>query len=727
MIQALVLSLWMAIPISTPMEAIAMVEAESSVVSTIEDSTTWNGTLEVGAARLRLRINITDNDGDLTGKLVSLDQNKATFELSKLKHNGRILSFAVAPIGARFKGKLSKDGSSAKGTFFQSGQEFPLTFTNESAVSTATTDSGPALDKETLEQLGGVVASYVEKDQAIGGELQVIQGGKSIYHQSYGLVHREDETKWVNNTLCNIRSMTKPITSAAAQILIDQGKLDLDAPVSKYLNSFDNEKSKGITVRQVLTHRSGLPLTVHTTSVDQYENLMAQVAAAAEGGPKFEPGNKFWYSDAGTDVVGALVAKVSGESLDQFVQREILEPLGMANTLYGIKGSDEQIQAAASGYMKTPNKWIRFWKPEKPLYPFAWGSQTVYSTTTDYAKFLRMLANDGKVGDRRVLSSQAVKRMLAPVSRAKMMGSDNDIPTGFSGLEVYYGQMMISYRESDDSKPVAIGHSGSDGTIAWAWPEHDLTILYFTQSRGGVTPLKLEDSIDRLIFHANSEASVPEHLKPYLGTFVANHSSFDAEEFTVTAKNGHLILDVPSQLAFELLDEDDQGYWAFAIAPKKIKASFDRNANNEVIGIKLYQGGNVFEVPRKGTARAKEMTQKKLAHKAAQKAKKANEKLQAAWVGTLDLGPMKPVMQFRVVKTADGKTAAYFDSVTEGQTGFDATWSIDDNQIKFDVAKIRLKYRGKLNKARDSAEGTWSQGGRSFPLTLKKQDEEYQQ
>ncbi len=72
----------------------------------------------------------------------------------------------------------------------------------------------------------------------------------------------------------------------------------------------------------------------------------------------------------------------------------------------------------------------------EPLYPFAWGSQTVYSTTTDYAKFLKMMMNGGRVGDRQLLSPAAVARMLEPVSQMKMMGSDDTAPTGFQGLEV---------------------------------------------------------------------------------------------------------------------------------------------------------------------------------------------------------------------------------------------------------------------------------------------------
>lgn len=99
--------------------------------------------------------------------------------------------------------------------------------------------------------------------------------------------------------------------------------------------------------------------------------------------------------------------------------------------------------------------------------------------------------------------------------------------------------------------------------------------------------------------------------------------------------------------------------------------------------------------------------------------------LKEAWVGKLNMGLMEPVMQFRIVTLASGETAAYFDSVTEGRTDFEATWSIDGDTLKFDVAKIKLSFSGTLNEARDTAEGTWSQGGRELPLTLKMQNTAY--
>ncbi len=110
---------------------------------------------------------------------------------------------------------------------------------------------------------------------------------------------------------------------------------------------------------------------------------------------------------------------------------------------------------------------------------------------------------------------------------------------------------------------------------------------------------------------------------------------------------------------------------------------------------------------------------------AAGPAPRRDETLREAWVGKLQMGPIEPVMQFRIMTTETGDTLAYFDSITEGRRGFTAQWSIEENTLRFDVPGIRLTYRGTLNQARDMAEGTWTQGGRDLPLTLTRQLTEY--
>ncbi len=138
----------------------------------------------------------------------------------------------------------------------------------------------------------------------------------------------------------------------------------------------------------------------------------------------------------------------------------------------------------------------------------------------------------------------------------------------------------------------------------------DLLMLYFTQSRGGGTALRIERPIDRMIIHpgeALAEEKVLQRLGPYVGSYMANYDKFDNEEFTVTIQDGNLVLDVPSQQEFELLEPDEKGFWAFELVPDEVQTTFDRNEQDEVVGLRLHKAGQVYEVPRKGTARAKQL------------------------------------------------------------------------------------------------------------------------
>lgn len=476
------------------------------------------------------------------------------------------------------------------------------------------TPESQGLSSEALNSLADIISGYLEKDMIVGAELLIIKNRHTVLHKTFGMRDREDKLAWGKDTICNIRSMTKTLTGAAAQILIDQGKLAPDDPVAKYLPGFQNEKSRGITVKQLLTHRSGLPLTMITEAIDQYENLLAIGNAAGENGPEFEPDSKFWYSDAGADTLGAVVEVASGMLLDDFITKELLEPLGMNDSFYVGDVEDLRFPRIASLYIGTSGAWTRYWTPANKitLYPFAWGSQTLYSTPNDYAKFLAMWMDNGKAADKQILSEAAIKRTLTPASEMSMLGSDERFPTDFTDLEVYYGQMSVLHVPKENptgSKPVIIGHSGSDGTIAWAWPEQDLMILYFTQSRGGSSALRLEEPIDQLILHPDRikvVEEVPEKYKQFVGKYIANFAAFINEEFEVKVRNGKLVLDIPSQMVFELLDPDDEGKRQFAIT-NTISVSFGRDENGNVNLLKLHQGDVIFEVPKKGTKLAEEM------------------------------------------------------------------------------------------------------------------------
>ncbi|UCC63052.1 MAG: serine hydrolase [Anaerolineae bacterium] len=453
------------------------------------------------------------------------------------------------------------------------------------------------LSAEALEQLADMVRGYVEGDKIVGAELLVIKNRQVVLHKAVGWKDLGDEIPLERNTLFNIRSMTKPVVGTAIQMLIEEGKLALDDPVAKYLPSFDNEQSGDITVEHLLTHRSGLPLTMIAASFGEFDSLRALADGAGERGPDFEPGTAFQYSDTGSDVLGALVEVVSGVPLQQFVQERILDPLGMADTVTLIEADDPRTDRIASLYFGGQGEWSRIWSPtaDEPLYPFAMGSQSLYTTPLDYARFLAFWMDGGRSGDQQLLSAQAVERALTSVSDSKLPGS-------FPGLRLDYGQMWIVYVPRDalegKGEMALFGHSGSDGTWAWVWPDLDLTVLYFTQSRGQGTGIGLEDKIDHLLIHpGREEVEVPDELEPYLGTYTALSGPLMYKQFGVLVQNGRLAVNLPEQIVVELEPPDDEGKWAFSI-DNSIAVSFVQDEAGQVTALKLYQAGEVYKVPR---------------------------------------------------------------------------------------------------------------------------------
>lgn len=416
---------------------------------------------------------------------------------------------------------------------------------------------------------------YVEREMVLGAELLVIHHDKVLLHQGFGWADREDEKKMVANTIFNIRSMTKPLTGAAAQILVDEGKLKLEDPVAKYIPSFAENGKEQLLVKHLIEHRSGLPLTMFKAAVDEFESLTAIADAAATAELRFDPGSQFYYSDAGSDVLGAVVAAASGQPLDEFVEQRLLKPLGRSDSFYQPGENDSRVARMATLYVGFAETWMPNWKPDgQSMYPFAWGSQSVYSTPRDYAKFLQMWMNGGTSGSNQVLTQNAVHRTLAPASTMLALGSDKEMPTGFPGLHTAYGQMSVLYLNGENQVEI-IGHSGSDGTLAYAWPKEDLIVCMFTQSRGQSIVFRFESDVHRFLLDPSANQPAPDELQPLLGIYVPKSGPMMGRKVEVLMYNGALAVDVPDQMLFELSEPDEDG-WRHMVFEPRAKLKFEQ-------------------------------------------------------------------------------------------------------------------------------------------------------
>ena len=238
-----------------------------------------------------------------------------------------------------------------------------------------------------------------------------------------------------------------------------------------------------------MSHQSGLG---YTMCMEQ-ESLRAVADCCGKSGPvEFLPGTSFQYSNGGSDTIAAVVAEVSRLPFDEFVTRNILEPLGMHSSLPLNRDDDPRIERRASCYIMRNGRWTRSFKTgDRGQYRYMPGAHGLGCTPMDYARFLAMWMDGGLFAGRRVVSEEAVRRALSP--RALAASSSR-----FGSCRIYYGQQWLLYVEPTGEAPVAWGHSGSDGTYCWVWPQQNLMVLYFTQSSFNATDLQMELAINRL-------------------------------------------------------------------------------------------------------------------------------------------------------------------------------------------------------------------------------------
>jgi len=395
------------------------------------------------------------------------------------------------------------------------------TFAPEAAFP-ASTALAQGLSPQALAKLDALVADLVAKDEVIGGELLVIKDGKTVLQSAHGWRDRETETPLEPGSVYCVRSMTKPLIGTAIAMLIEDDVIELDDRVAQHLPEFSGASTDAITVEQLLTHTGGMPMSFLLSSpLSEIESIRAVAALGAGCELEFEPGTGFNYSDQGTDTLTALIEAVSGVSAAEYVQTRILDPLGMTDSATVMERDNPLRARSSSNYQGAAQAWLRYWKPDDdPIFPIFLGSQGLYSTTEDYAKFMQLYLKRGRLGKERLMRARAVRRALEPGPHSMQA------PTGFPGVQAEYGRLMQLWTapaedgEEGERELIAFGHTGSDGTHAWVFPEHDAIVMYFTQSRFNSTGLRVEAALAELFlgeeYDANQDAPPFEE---YLGYY----------------------------------------------------------------------------------------------------------------------------------------------------------------------------------------------------------------
>ncbi|MCU0714530.1 MAG: beta-lactamase family protein [Pirellula sp.] len=282
-----------------------------------------------------------------------------------------------------------------------------------------------------------------------------------------------------------IASMTKPMTGVCVMMLVEAGKLRLDAPISEYLPEMKNLALNDgtparITLKHLLTHTSGMA-ELPAGEAYSSKNLKEAAARYAKVKVLFEPGSKWQYSQTSINTAACIVEAVSGKPFDVFLEEKICKPLGMKDTSFYL--SESQVQRLAKSYRRTEQgelveAAIGLLGGKKPTdrdrMPAANGG--LFSTAEDYARFARMLLRKGELEGVRILSPESVATFSAP--------SAGDVVTGFTPGNTW-GIGCCIVREpqgvSKDLSPGSYGHGGAYGTQAWIDPVKDRCFVLMTQ------------------------------------------------------------------------------------------------------------------------------------------------------------------------------------------------------------------------------------------------------
>jgi uncharacterized protein YbbC (DUF1343 family) len=344
------------------------------------------------------------------------------------------------------------------------------------------------LSTAALNKIDEVVRAAIARGELPGAVVVVVHRGAVVFRKAYGSRSLQpDKTAMLPEVVFDLASLTKPIATATAiLLLVEQGMLKLSDPLAQHLPAFRRKETEQITVAQLLTHTSGFiadnPLADYQDgTVTAWQRLQAL-------NPLTERGSKFTYSDVNYILLGKLVEKLSGVTLDRFAQQHIFDPLGMNETTFKPAGKLKERAAPAE---KRGAEWIQGEVHDPRAFALGGvaGHAGLFSTADDLAVFAQMLLNGGEYNGKRILQKETVRLMTAP--REVALGAKK-------GLRAYGWDMQTSYSSNrGELFPVGIsfGHTGFTGTSLWIDPKSQTAVVFLSNrlhpdGKGNVTKLR---------------------------------------------------------------------------------------------------------------------------------------------------------------------------------------------------------------------------------------------
>jgi CubicO group peptidase (beta-lactamase class C family) len=368
------------------------------------------------------------------------------------------------------------------------------------------------LSKARLGRMHDVMAGYVERGDVPGLVTLVSRRGE-VHVDAIGLKAVGGSDPIRRDTIFRISSMTKPITAAATMILVEECKLRLDEPVDPWLPELADRKvlraidsplddtvpaHRPITLRDLLTFRMGFGIVMAPPDTYPIQKAMSE-QLLGQGPPPasdewirrlgtlplmHQPGEK-WMYNTGSDVLGVLIARASGQTLETFLRQRLFEPLGMKDTGFSVPAT--KLDRLATSYWTNAEtgalelydeaeggQWSR-----PPAFPS--GAGGLVSTIDDYLAFGQMMLNKGKHGSERVLSRPSVETMTTDQLTPEQKAVSGLVPGYFDSHGWGFGVSIVTRRDDVPAVPGRFGWDGGLGTSWYSDPKEEMVTILMTQ------------------------------------------------------------------------------------------------------------------------------------------------------------------------------------------------------------------------------------------------------
>ena len=369
------------------------------------------------------------------------------------------------------------------------------------------------LSTQRLARIHSMVAKHMDLGDITGAVMLVARKGKVAYVDVQGVMDLESKKPVTRDTVFRLASMTKPVIGTAIMMMLEEGKLRVDDPVSKYIPEFRNMKvavetepggatakppkfytipaAREVTIKDLLTHTSGLvsgPIGISDAAKNPRkptDTLADYVPRLAATTLEFQPGSRWMYSPgAGFDTLGRIVEVVSGIPLDRFLAQRVFGPLEMKET--GFFPTEAQMPRLITSYRKDEKGLVKNQQQINAAGKVYFsGGGGLVSTVDDYARFAQMLANGGELDGQRLLSPRTVKLMASPHVQSTLPGRRAGEGYGLS-VRVVQDAVAGNHRVSDG----AFGWSGAFGTHFWVDQKEDLIAIMMIQTP--IAPMRPE-------------------------------------------------------------------------------------------------------------------------------------------------------------------------------------------------------------------------------------------